>query len=105
MMPYSPTSLQDALGASFSKGEPLNSFKRSKGYGGCVVVVDDVDLWQLKPGHKIRTQNGAEAEVLSETEDGERIKVRYLEAKDEPSLVGTEDHVNERDIEAIDLGC
>jgi len=68
-------------------------------------VVDDVDLWQLQPGHKIRTRNGAEAEVLSETEDGERIKVRYLEAKDEPSLVGTEDHVNEGDIEAMDLGC
>ena len=35
----------------------------------------------------------------------ERIKVRYLEVKDEPSLVGTEDHVNEGDIEAMDLGC
>ncbi len=65
----------------------------------------DVDLWQLKPGHKIRTRNGAEAEVLSETEDGERIKVRYLEDKDEPSAVGTEDLVNEGDIEAVDLGC
>jgi hypothetical protein len=67
--------------------------------------VTDVDLWTLKPGHKIRMYGGAEAEVLSETEDGERIKVRYLEAKDEPSLVGTEDHVNERDIEAMNLGC
>ena len=65
----------------------------------------DVNLWQLKPGHKIRTRNGAEAEVLTETEDGERIEVRYLEVKDEPSLVGTEDLVNEGDIEAIDVGC
>ncbi len=65
----------------------------------------DVDLWQLKPGYKIRTRNGAEAEVLSETEDGERIKVRYLEDKDEPSAVGTEDLVHEGDIEAVDLGC
>ena len=65
----------------------------------------DVDLWQLQPGHKIRTRNGAEAEVLSETEDGERIKVGYLEAKDEPSLEGTEDRVNEDDIEEADQGC
>jgi len=65
----------------------------------------DVDLWQLKPGHKIKTHNGAEAEVLSETEDGERIEVRYLEVKDEPSLVGTEDLVSEGDIEAVDVGC
>jgi hypothetical protein len=67
--------------------------------------VADVDLWQLKPGHKIRTRNGAEAEVLSETEDGERIKVRYLEAKEEPSLRGTEDLVNEGDVETTDQGC
>ncbi|HZB82051.1 MAG TPA: hypothetical protein VE288_04275 [Rubrobacteraceae bacterium] len=65
----------------------------------------DVDLWTLKPGHKIRMYGGAEAEVLSETEDGERIKVRYLEVKDEPSLEGTEDLVNEDDIEETDQGC
>jgi hypothetical protein len=67
--------------------------------------VTDVDLWTLKPGDKIRIYGGAEAEVLSETEDGERIKVRYLEAKDEPSLEGTEDVVNEDEIEEADQGC
>ena len=36
------------------------------------------------------TRGGAQAEALSETEDGEWIKVRYL-AKDHPSLVETED--------------
>ena len=35
-----------------------------------------MDLWYLKPRHKVRTRNGNEAEVLSETEDGEWIKVR-----------------------------
>jgi len=53
----------------------------------------------------MKTRNGAEAEVLSETEDGEKIKIRYLEDKDEPSVVGTEDLVSEGDIEAVDLGC
>ncbi|MBV9455704.1 MAG: hypothetical protein JOZ19_16565 [Rubrobacter sp.] len=65
----------------------------------------DVDLWTLKPGDKIKIYGGAEAEVLSETEDGERIKVRYLKAKDESSLEGTEDLVNEDDIEETDQGC
>jgi hypothetical protein len=67
--------------------------------------VTEVDLWTLKPGDKIKIYGGAEAEVLSETEDGERIKVRYLEAKDEPSLEGTEDLVNQDAIEETDQGC
>ena len=65
----------------------------------------DVDLWQLTPGDKILTHNGAQAEVLSETEDGETIKVRYLEFKDEPSMVGTEDFVEAGDVEDTDQGC
>jgi hypothetical protein len=65
----------------------------------------DMDLWTLKPGHKVMTRGGAQAEVLSETEDGERIKVRYLEAEDDPSLVGTEDLVEESEIEETDQGC
>jgi hypothetical protein len=64
-----------------------------------------MDLWTLKPGDKILTRDGAQAEVLYETEDGERIKVRYLEAKDDPSLEGTEDFVNEGEIEETDQGC
>ncbi len=64
-----------------------------------------MDLRTLKPGDMILTREGAQAEVLSETEDGERIKVRYLEAKDDPSLVGTEDLVKESEIEETDQGC
>ena len=43
-----------------------------------------MDLWILKPGHKIKTFEGAEAEVLSETEDGEWIRIRYLDDQDDP---------------------
>jgi hypothetical protein len=60
-----------------------------------------MDLWLLKRGHKIRTRDGAEAEVLAETEDGAWIKVRYLEVADDPSLVRTEDLVSETEIEAL----
>ncbi len=35
-----------------------------------------MDLWYLKPGHEVRTRDGTEAEILSETEDGEWIRVR-----------------------------
>jgi hypothetical protein len=60
-----------------------------------------MNLWLLKPGHRIRTLDGAEAEVLSETEDGSWIKVRYLEVEDDPSLVGTEDLVIESEVGAL----
>ena len=58
-----------------------------------------MDLWELKPGDRIRTADGAIAEVLTETEDGRWIKIRYLRSPDEPSLVGTEDLCDEDEIQ------
>ena len=60
-----------------------------------------MDLWYLKPGHKIRMRDGAEAEVLSETEDGEWIKVRYLDGEDDPLFAGTEDLAHRDEVEAL----
>src|SRR5215210_5953025 len=60
-----------------------------------------MDMWLLKPGHKIRTRDGAEAEVLSETEDGEWIRVRYLDGGDDPLFAGTEDLAHRDEIEAL----
>lgn len=58
-----------------------------------------MNLWLLKPGHKVRMLDGAEAEVLSETEDGQWIKVRYLgTTEDDPLFAGTEDLVSENEI-------
>ncbi len=54
----------------------------------------------LRPGNKIRTADGAKAEVLAETEDGSWIKVRYLDA-DDPLFAGTEDLVHEDEVEAL----
>ena len=59
-----------------------------------------LDLWLLKPGHKIRTSDGSEAEVLSATEDGEWIKVKYLEG-DDSLFGGTEDLVSGVEVEAL----
>jgi hypothetical protein len=51
-----------------------------------------MNLWILKPGHKIKTREGVDAEVLSEIEDGERIRVRYLADQDDSLVARTEDH-------------
>ena len=60
-----------------------------------------MNLWILRPGHKVRTRDGAEAEVLSETEDGERIRVRYLNDADDPLFGGTEDLAYKDELEAM----
>ncbi len=60
-----------------------------------------MDLRLLRPGHKVRMREGTEAEVLSETEDGEWIKVRYLDGGDDPRFSGTEDLVHRGEVEAL----
>ena len=60
-----------------------------------------MDLWLLKPGHKIRTRDGSEAEVLTETQDGEWVKVKYLDDEDDPLFAGTEDLVSSEEVEVL----
>jgi hypothetical protein len=55
----------------------------------------------LKPGHKIRTREGAEFEILSETEDGGWITVRYLGDQDGPLFAGTEDLAHRDEVEVL----
>jgi len=50
-----------------------------------------MELWSLKPGERVRTTDGAVAEVVAGTQDGQWILVRCVEYADEPPLVGTED--------------
>lgn len=59
-----------------------------------------INIWLLRPGHRIRTYDGAEAEVLAQTQDGVWVQVRYLEVEDE-SLVGKEDLVSGAEVEAL----
>ncbi len=60
-----------------------------------------MSLWHLKPGHKIRLSDGPDAEVLSETEDGEWIRVRYLGTADTSVFEGSEDLVHSDEVEAL----
>lgn len=50
-----------------------------------------MDIYDLKPGDKVRTIDGSIAEVLNETQDGKWIRVRYLEGSDDNTLIGSED--------------
>lgn len=59
-----------------------------------------MNLRLLKPGHKIRTRDGTEAEVLSEIEDGEWIRIKYLSGND-PLLGGTNDLSHKDEVEAL----
>ena len=49
-----------------------------------------MDLRRFRTGDTLLLQDGARVEVLAPTEDSQRIKVRYVEAPREPSLVGEE---------------
>jgi hypothetical protein len=60
-----------------------------------------MNLGILRPGHKVRLRNGALAKVLSETQDGAWIRVEYLEPGSSFASMGTEDTVNEREVEAL----
>ncbi len=55
-------------------------------------------MWSLKPGDRLRTIDGALAEVVRETEDGHWILLRYLSGTEDPDLVGAEDLCHENEI-------
>lgn len=61
-----------------------------------------MELHELRPGDRVRTVDGAVAEVLTETEDGKWIKVRYVESADKPDLVGTEDLCDEEELVSVE---
>jgi hypothetical protein len=60
-----------------------------------------MNLRILKPGHKVTMSNGAEAKILAETEDGDRIKVEYVESADDAPPGGAEQLVDGQEVEAL----
>ncbi|MDO8615050.1 MAG: hypothetical protein Q7T33_04870 [Dehalococcoidia bacterium] len=57
-----------------------------------------MDLHSLKPRDRVRTVDGAIAEVVKETADGRWILVRYIDSPSKPELVGTEDLCDEDEL-------
>ncbi len=45
-------------------------------------------IWDLKVGDRISLDSGAVAEVITPTEDGEWVLVKYVEAPESPKLSG-----------------
>ena len=50
-----------------------------------------MDLRELAVGNRVRLEHDVIAEIVSPTEDGAWIKVRYVEAPETFGLVGIED--------------
>ncbi len=57
-----------------------------------------MNLYDLKPGDKLRTIDGALAEIVKPSEDGRWILVRYLADTDDAALIGTEDLCTEDEL-------
>lgn len=62
-----------------------------------------MDLWSFKPGDELVMRDGAKVEVISPTEDGKWIRVRYVEVPEDPSLIGTEDLMAEGEVSGFSL--
>jgi hypothetical protein len=61
-------------------------------------MADTLDIYDYKPGDKVRTIDGSIAEILNETQDGKWIKVRYVEGTEDASLIGTDDLCTEDEL-------
>jgi preprotein translocase subunit YajC len=62
---------------------------------------DILDVYDLKPGDKVRTIDGSIAEIVNETQDGKWIKVRYVEGTEDAALIGTEDLCTEDELTEV----
>jgi bifunctional DNA-binding transcriptional regulator/antitoxin component of YhaV-PrlF toxin-antitoxin module len=57
-----------------------------------------MDLYDLESGDRVRLTDGSVVEVVSATEDGRAILVRYVESEDR-SRLGTERLCSEDEVE------
>lgn len=59
-----------------------------------------VNISKLRRGDRIQTVDGNLAEVMDESQDGEWVKVRYVESS-KPELIDTEDLCSVDDVESV----
>ncbi|MDR8071883.1 hypothetical protein [Burkholderia cenocepacia] len=50
-----------------------------------------INFMDLQAGQRLKLKDGAVAEVVENIGDGIWVQVRYLEAPESPSMVGTEE--------------
>ena len=52
---------------------------------------DPINIRDLAVGKRVKLANGAEAEIVSNPQDGVWLFARYLSSASDPALVGQED--------------
>jgi hypothetical protein len=57
-----------------------------------------IDVTAIKPGTRLKLQEGVVAEVVENMEDGQWLQVRYLESPGRPDEVGTVELCHAQDI-------
>jgi hypothetical protein len=60
-----------------------------------------VDIGRFERGYTLLLHDGTRGKVLSPSEDGRQIRVRYVESPNDPALVGTEGLVAGREVSAF----
>ena len=60
-----------------------------------------MDIKDLKPGQRIQLEDDSTAEVIELVQDGQYVKIRYLESPFSPEVVGTEGLASEAEITAV----
>jgi hypothetical protein len=59
---------------------------------------DPINIRALAVGTRVVLGSGAEAEIISNPNDGVWLFARYLSSPDEPSMVGLEDMIFAQDV-------
>ena len=64
---------------------------------------DAINIRALAVGTRVMLASGAEAEVVSNPQDGVWLFARYLSSADDPALVGQEDMIFAQDVVEVRL--
>jgi hypothetical protein len=59
---------------------------------------DAINIRTLAPGTRVMLANGAEAEIVSNPNDGVWLFGRYLSSVDDPGMVGVEEMIFAQDV-------
>lgn len=62
---------------------------------------DPVNIRTLTSGTRVVLASGAEAEIVSNPNDGVWIFARYISAPDDPTLIGQEEMIFAQDVVAV----
>lgn len=60
-----------------------------------------LNLMTLAVGDRLKLQGGVVAEVIENMEDGQWVRVRYLDVKDNPDQIGGEELAHATDILSV----